>query len=669
MTPNTKSEFVRRVDAALSAIAGGNAKQARDLLESVLAEDSTNHNALHLLGLLDCQEGARKAGIERIRTAIAMFPRFPAALNNLAVQLRKAGRLAESADAYRQALALEPGNLAIHANLANVLRDLGERAEAIAQFRRALELQPDAPGVRFSLALLLRGQDDAAALEQLEALVKEPREAPQALAELADLYRTQGKLDQSLDCFSSSLRQDASNGQVRSEFISTLLQVCSWEEAATEKRTLLHDLVNGTGAATPFPLLSWHDDPALHHLAATRFSALCFPTPPALWRRACYRHRRIRVAYLSADLRMHAVPHLIASVFEQHDRSAFDIRAVSFGQDQPTHMRTRLIRAFERFDDVQSMTEDVIARELRKDEIDIAIDLNGHTKDARLGIFAARPAPVQVTFLGYPGTTGAPFFDYVLADPFVLPHDQQPFYSEHIVHLPECYQPNDVRRPRPAAMQSRTEVGLPHQGFVFCCFNNTYKVQPAIFAIWMRILAAVPGSVLWLLGDNKWATENLRNEAVLRGIDPARLIFAQRLPPIEHLARYRHANLLLDTLPYNAHTTAAEALWMDLPVLTCPGRSFAARVAGSLLRNVGLPELVTSSLEDYEALAIRLATHPDELAALRTRLMLNRATAPLFDSERFTRHLEAAFRQMHEIAQRGEKPRPFDVPALPRQAG
>ncbi len=294
--------------------------------------------------------------------------------------------------------------------------------------------------------------------------------------------------------------------------------------------------------------------------------------------------------------------------------------------------------------------------------MDIAIDLKGYTTDSRPGILRWRPCPVQVNYLGYPGTMGADYIDYLIADPVVIPPGSEPFYSERVVRLPDCYQPNDRQRRIAEATPGRREAGLPENGFVFCCFNNNYKLTPDVFSLWMRLLHRVGGSVLWLLEDNAAAAANLRREAAARGIDPSRLVFAPRADLPDHLARHRLADLFLDTLPVNAHTTASDALWAGLPVLTCVGEAFAGRVAASLLRAAGLPELVTGNLDDYEALALRLATRPEDLAALKRRLEANRLTCPLFDTDRYRRHLETAYATMWERAERGDAPQAFDVP-------
>jgi len=324
-------------------------------------------------------------------------------------------------------------------------------------------------------------------------------------------------------------------------------------------------------------------------------------------------------------------------------------------------MRARLAGAFDRFVDVARTSDEEVARLITRSQVDIAVDLMGHSQYSRPGIMAFHPAPIQASYLGFPGTTGADFIDYIIADPIVAPFDQQPYYTEKIVHLPDCYQVNDTTRSIATRTPTREEMGLPAEGFVFCCFNTSRKIAPAVFDVWMRLLKAIPGSVLWLLRDNADAEQNLCNAAVAGGTSPARLVFADRLAPDEHLARHRLADLFLDTLPYNAHTTASDALWAGLPLLTCRGETFAARVAASLLNAVGLPELVTNSLEEYETLALRLATDGSLRHRLRERLEANRLTYPLFDAERFRQQIETAYQTMWGIWQRGERPRSFGI--------
>jgi predicted O-linked N-acetylglucosamine transferase (SPINDLY family) len=413
---------------------------------------------------------------------------------------------------------------------------------------------------------------------------------------------------------------------------------------------------------TPFTLLALTDDQALQLKCAQNYIAESLAAAPALLRKDGRAHRdRLRIAYLSADFQAHATAYLIAELIERHDRSRFEVHAVSFGRDDGSEMRRRLVAGFDRFHDVRARGDEAAAKLIEELAIDIAIDLKGYTQDARPEILRYRPAPIQASYLGFPGTMGGDFIDYIIADAIVLPFAEQRFYPERIVHLPDCYQPNDRQRRIAEATPCRADAGLPEKGFVFCSFNNNHKITPEVFAVWMRLLGKVPQSALWLLRDNSAAEQNLRWQAQAHGVAPGRLVFADRVALDAHLARHRLADLFLDTLPYNAHTTASDALWAGLPVLTCAGESFAGRVAASLLQAIGLPELVCDSLADYEALALKLATDPAMLASLRQKLSENRATTALFDADRTRRHIEAAYRKMWDIFQAGGAPQSFAV--------
>jgi predicted O-linked N-acetylglucosamine transferase (SPINDLY family) len=338
--------------------------------------------------------------------------------------------------------------------------------------------------------------------------------------------------------------------------------------------------------------------------------------------------------------------YLMARLFELHDKSRFEIHAFSYGADVQDEMRRRLVAGVDAFHDIRAIGEEAAAKLARSHAIDIAVDLKGHTRDSRSGIFAYRAAPVQIAHVGYPGTMGVDFIDYIVADRVTIPAECQAFYSEKVAYLPNCYQPNDDRRAISDRVFSRPELGLPETGFVFCCFNNNYKITSAEFDIWMRLLGKIDGSVLWLLQDNDWVVGNFRQEAQARGISPDRLVFAERMPLADHLARHRHADLFLDTFNYNAHTTASDALWTGLPVVTKLGSSFAARVGGSLLNALDMPELVTLTTEAYEQCALDIATDPARLAAVKAKLDRNRLTTPLFDTERYTRDIEALYEQV-----------------------
>jgi predicted O-linked N-acetylglucosamine transferase (SPINDLY family) len=374
-----------------------------------------------------------------------------------------------------------------------------------------------------------------------------------------------------------------------------------------------------------------------------------------------HRAERLRVAYLSADFHEHATAYLMAELFERHDRQRFEWFGLSYGPPDSSPMRKRLEAAFGRFIDISRQPTERIAELVRDLGVDIAVDLKGYTGDYRLDIFAYRAAPIQVSYLGYPGTTGTNYIDYIIADRHVIPPERREFFTEQVVYLPDSYQVNDSKRPLANLALQRSDVGLPEHGFVFCSFNYPYKITPEMFDVWMRLLRKVEGSVLWLYADVELALKNLLKEAVARGVSPDRIVCAQFVKHDDHLARLRLADLFLDTLPVNAHTTASDALAAGLPLVTCAGESFAARVAASLLHAIGLPELATHSLEEYEALVLDLATDAGRLADIRSRLARNRETHPLFDTDRFRRHIESAYLMMWERHQRGLAPEGFAV--------
>ena len=439
--------------------------------------------------------------------------------------------------------------------------------------------------------------------------------------------------------------------------------LCDWSDYKSAAH-LIERVRKGERASLPFELLPLASTAEDQLKCARIYIANKHPPKQPLWTGERYNHKKIRIAYLSANYNKHAVAYLMAGVFELHDRSKFEIIALSYSVDDKSDLRKRMAASFDEFIDVRNFTDEHISRLIREREIDIAVDLMGVTQDCRTGILASRCAPVQISYIGYPGTMGADYIDYIIADHIVLPLEMQPAFSEKAVYMPDTYQANDRKRFVSPKTPSKAELGLPENGFVFCCFNNNFKITPDIFDIWMRLLKSVEGSVLWLLEGTKTAAINLRREAQQRGIAPERLIFAPRAAHEDHLARHRQADLFLDTLPCNAHTTASDALWSGLPVVSCLGPAFAGRVAGSLLSAAGLPELVTRSMTEYEQLALRLARDPRALAALKTKLTENRDTCALFNTERFTRHIEAAYTVMWQRSQRGETPESFDVPAL-----
>ncbi len=457
-----------------------------------------------------------------------------------------------------------------------------------------------------------------------------------------------------LASFERALSLDPQLDWVAGMRLQAKMLLCDWGGMAQAADDLVSQVWQGRRVARPFTMLALSDDPALHRQVA-KISADASrpqqPSPPPPGRRDP--GARIRIGYYSADFHNHATAQLMAEFFELHDRRRFETYAFSFGPEIHDAMRTRLEGAFERFIDVRMKSDLEIAQLSRDLHVDIAVDLKGFTQDSRPGIFAHRAAPLQVNYLGHPGTLGGEFWDYIFADRILIPAGSRAHYAEHVVYLPGSYQVNSRHRPVPSGDAVRSDLGLPERAFVFCCFNSLYKVTPAIFDSWMRVLQRVEASLLWLLAEDSLAGENLRTEARRRGVDAGRLVFAPPVGLEQHLSRLRAADLCLDTFPCGAHTTASDALWAGVPIITRPGESFASRVAASLLHAVDMPDLVTASVADYENLAAGIGRDPARLAALKARLAAARLAAPLFDTPRTTRQLEQAYSMIHDLHQRG----------------
>ncbi len=595
--------------------------------------------------------------------ALALQPDHPGLLCNRGAALKDLQRLDEAVYCYDRVLALQPGMAEAWSNRGGALSELGRHAEALISCERALVLLPSFPE-----ALHNRGAALSALGRHGEAIASYSR-AIELAPWFAQAYYNRGSAlgyfkEHAKACldFERALELNPGIAFAAGALLHSRMHCCDWRDWETAVTRLLIDVQAGKRVAEPMTIAAVARSPA-DVLACTSTwvaSRAGRPRPP-VWQGGHYRHERIRVAYLSADFHEHATSQLMVELFERHDRARFEVTAVSFGPPTEDAMRARLRQAFEHFVDVRDLDDLAVAQWLRDHEIDIAIDLKGYTYDARLGIFAHRAVPVQVNYLGYPGTLGAPYFDYILADTTVVPAGDEAFYAEQVVRLPWSYQVNDSRRVIAPDTPSRAEAGLPETGFVFCCFNSNYKITPDVFATWMQILRDVEGSVLWLFDGPPHAVANLRREAVAHQVEPRRLVFAPRMPLPKHLARHRLADLFLDTRPYNAHTTASDALWAGLPVVTCAGTTFASRVAASLLHALDLPELVTSTLPEYAALAVQLARSPAKLADLRACLAARRADGPLFDGACFARNLEACFETMMARSRQGLPPLGFDV--------
>ena len=454
---------------------------------------------------------------------------------------------------------------------------------------------------------------------------------------------------ESLKNFERALELKADYDYLLGNVLHNQALLCDWRNYFEKKSRIENRVSDRMKVIPPFPFVSISNKSFLQLKSSQLYIETKHPSVSVLGEiQKRVVKDRIRIGYYSADFHNHATAYLMAEFFELHDKNKFELYAFSFGPDQQDEMRGRLVKAFDRFIDVRQQSDQTVAKLSRELEIDIAVDLKGFTSDSRTGIFAYRAAPIQVNYLGYPGTMGASYIDYIIADKVLIPQDFQPYYSEKVVYLPNSYQVNDRKRVISEKQYTRQELGLPEDSFVFCCFNNNYKITPDMFDSWMRILHVVEKSVLWLIEDNKSVVTNLRQEAEKRGVAPERLVFAQRMPLAEHLSRHSHADLFIDTLPCNAHTTASDALWAGLPVLTLIGESFAGRVAASLLSAMNLQELITHTPEEYEALAIELAKHPEKLMMIRERLVKNRLTSTLFDTVLYTRHMEQAYIKIME---------------------
>ena len=667
-------------------------------LNEALRITPNSRDALINLGRMQSELGNHADAVRTYERALALDPRSALAHNNLSIVLRRQRRCEEAlrhcdaalaiaqnyADAwnnrgnicfdlarfdealadYDHALALQPNLAQAHLGRGNVCTELKRYDDAFAAYDRALALEPDLAQAwlgRGNIVAELKRYDDAFAAYD-RALALEP--------DLAKAWYGRGKVFTELQrhgdavaAFDKALSLKPDLEYAAGHRLHAKLQMCDWTNLEAEALHLLSAIADQKPASIPFPILSIPSSPA-HQLQCAKRYVSDMPRFRPIWHGQAYSHDRIRVAYVSPDLRDHAVGYLTVGLFEHHDKSRFEVMGISFGAEQDSDFCRRIEASVEQFINVRSKNDQEIADLIRQLEIDIVVDLNGFTRSGRLGIFARRPAPIQVNYLGYSSTMGAEYFDYIIADATVIPEEQFEFYSEKVVWLPDSFLVNDAARHIAERTPTRSELHLPETGFVFCGFHQSYKISPAIFDVWMRLLKTVDGSVLWLKENGPTASRNLRLEAERRGVTAERLVFAPRAPHVaDHLARQRQADLALDTLPYNGHATTSDALWAGLPVITCLGSAFPGRVAASLLKAVGLDELIAASLDDYEALAFKLVREPSLLGSLKAKLARNRDTCTLFDTKRFTRHIEAAYVGMWQAHRHGRAPASFAVKA------
>lgn len=693
MTPDLQSIFQQAIRYAQQA----DFSQAKQLLNYVLKIQPKNFDALHAMGFISGVENNHQDAVDYSLKALKINPNDLEVNINCAKALQEIGRHVDSVKYHQKAIALSPNNCEIWLGCGKSLQSLNHYDEAIAHYDKALKLNPDfAPAwsnkgdalnelkrydeaiAHFDQALNL-WPDFAPAWSNKGNTLKELKHYDEAIAHydkaltlrpdyaegwsnkamaLQDLKR----YDEAITHFDKALSLKSNIDWIYGDLAHTKMKICNWSGLTTSLESISKKALANEKASQPFSLLALNDDALLHKKSSEIYTQSKYPLNTILgpiFKRSGT--QKIRVGYFSADFHDHATGYLMAELFELHDRSRFELIGFSFGPIKNDGMRQRIEKSFDEFIEVGKMSDIEVAQLSRSLNIDIAIDLKGFTQDSRTGIFAYRAAPIQVNYLGYPGTMGADYIDYIIADKTLIPQESQSYYSEKVAYLHNSYQVNDRKRFISDRQFTRQELGLPEDEFVFCCFNNNFKILPATFDGWMRILKTVDRSVLWLFQENTWAIENLKKEAEKQGIAANRLLFAERLPLPEHLARHRQADLFLDTFPYNAHTTTSDALWAGLPVLTMMGESFASRVAGSLLNAIGLSELTTTSQAEYESLAIELANNTQKLASIKQSLGNNRLAAPLFDTPLFTKNLEAAYIKMYERYQSGLKPEHISI--------
>jgi predicted O-linked N-acetylglucosamine transferase (SPINDLY family) len=653
---------------AQSHLQGGRLREAEQAYREALVQAPTDATALHGLGavLLQQQHGE----CDRLRATVVASPNDAEAHVELAQSLRRLGHNDQAAEHFARAVALVPNNrsyqllLLLHRGTA--LDAEGRSADALACFHQAVVEHPDSV-------------DAWAALGVVQSFLRSPAEAAASLQRALQLDSTRidliarfGRVLQELErledaalVFERLLHMDPNNPMAAGRLMHCKMLMADWTALDRLQGAVETGIRSGLPFEELFGLQGYCADPELLHRAATAHNAASHPDRSSILARPHIgRGPKIRIGYLAGEFRNQATSILLTEVLERHDPSQFEVHAFDNGWSDNSALRKRIESAV-RIVPIRGQSDWQAAQQVRDREIDVLINLNGYFGLQRTNIFSLRPAPLQVNYLGFPGTLGAPYIDYLIADQTVIPPDSRAHYTEQIVHLPDCYQPNDSTRQVADQPSRREELGLPAEAFLFCCVNNAYKIMPAVFDVWMRLLQQVPGSMLVLLSAVPEAQANLRHEAMARGVEPGRLHFVQNWRHENHLARLRLMDLFLDTLPYNAHTTGSDALWAGLPVVTCMGQTFPSRVGASLLNAVGLPELVTRSLGDYEALALLLARDPAALAAVRSRLNAALPTCALYATERYTRHLEAALSQMVERARSGLPPASFTVARLP----
>ena len=614
-------------------------------------------NACNNLGVIFNKLNQNDDAVKILKKALAIKPDFADASNNLGIALKNLGQVDAAVKSYKKALAIKPNYAEAHNNLGNALKNLGQLDIAIKCYEKAFTIKPNYAEAHNNLGIILKQ------LGQLNSAVKCHEKALTIKPNYAEAYYNRGnaliglkRLDEALANYERAIVLKPDIDFILGDLLHLRMGLCIWDDLPRQLDELKNKINKNEKVSHPFPILTLIDDPQIQRKTAEILINNKYQKNHDLPEIDQYsRHEKIRVGYFSADFREHPVSSLTAELYEIHDRNQFEIHAFSYGPDTKDKMNLRIKAGVDHFHEVSEMSHKDVAMLSRSLEIDIAVDLGGHTQNARTEIFAMAVAPIQASYIGVLSTMGADYYDYLVAGQGMIPEKNQKYFTEKIVYLPS-YQVNDSKEILPEITFTRKELGLPEKGVIFCCFNNTFKIMPTVFDSWARILKDVKESVLFIYVDNEMAKINLTKEIIMRGVDPSRLIFGGRLPRPEYLARYRVADLFLDTRPYNAGTTASDALRMGLPVLTLEGSSFNSREAASIIRSLNLPELITSSEKEYETLAVELGNDPEKLKFIKEKLASNLSTAPLYDTPLFTKNLESAFAQMYERYQQGLEP-------------
>lgn len=645
----------------------GQVAEAQAQAEAALADGIAGADIQQALGNARFNLGDIAGALRAYGDALAQAPDSTALLYNSALAEARLGHAAAAVARLKRLLEVQPGNLNASIKLGDLLKEQGDHPGAERAYRAALALRPDLAEVHNNLgATLARTGRWRDAVECYRTAARLGLREPVLQMNLGNAHQALRELDAALAAYRDGLALAPGHLPLLTEATHVQQKLCDWEGFDRLRERLLNPALRWHGGETPpspfvFVALPVDITPAEQLTIARNYAGQFRPREPLPARSPGREHAPLRVGYVSADYHNHATAHLMLGLFRRHDRRMFSVHAYSLGADDGSDYRRRIVADCDRFSDVAQLSDRAIAERIRADGIDILVDLKGYTGSARPGIFAFRPAPVQVQWLGYPGTMGTGFIDYIVADRTVLPESELAAYSEAPIWLPDSYQVNDRDQAIAEIAPSRAECGLPEDAFVFCCFNSPYKIDPRAFSAWMELLAGIPGSVLWLFSGNPTANQNLRQAAERHGVAGARLVFAPSVAKPVHLARHRHADLFLDTLYYNAHTTASDALWAGVPVITTPGRTFASRVAASLLKAVDMEEMIMPDLPSYVARALALARDPAALAALKARLRAGRATARLFDTDRFARALDSAYQAIWHRHRNGVAPAPLAV--------